>query len=278
MCGAILRGTAGFLAGLQVPSSGSGQGTPWGGVAFEISCLGLAVGRCLIVQANGGRPMLVQDEGVMAVLKRVVCALSKDQTLQADLMQEALIHLWKTETAKPHRTLSWYLQSCWFHLHHWLAAGRSVDSPKRSVAENRIPIDENLTPDMHTNGEAFDRVCFDDLLLTLRHLVPRREMAVLEGLADGLGLREICTAAHLSYPTALKYRRHLATIVYNLDRVEHRLHLAALNRRLDKRPKRPLAAPTARLGLVTNSLRTPPAGQTETPQAYSPQRTSPVIG
>jgi DNA-directed RNA polymerase specialized sigma24 family protein len=188
--------------------------------------------------------MLVQDEGVREVLRRVVCSVSGETTLQDDLMQEALIHLWKMETTKPRRTLSWYLQSCWFHLHHWLAAGRSVDSPKRSIAENRLPIDESLTPDLDTNGEAFDRVCFDDLLLTLRNLVPHREIPVLDGLAHGLGLREICTVAHLSYPTALKYRRHLAAIVGTLDHAAVMSAVGARERDLTK-GRSPVATVTA---------------------------------
>lgn len=185
--------------------------------------------------------MLVQDEGVRAVLKKVVCAISKDAVLQDDLMQEALFHLWKTEVAKPRRKLSWYLQSCWFHLHHWLAAGRSVDSPKRSLGENRISVDENQTPDFDTNGELFERVCFDDLLLTLHGHLPPREVRVLDGLAEGQKLREICSCAHLSYPTALKYRRHIASIVRNLEHAATLPTVAALKRHLEE-CRSPLAA------------------------------------
>ena len=135
-------------------------------------------------------------------------------------MQECLIRLWKLESEKPGRTRSWYLQNCRFHLQHWLASGRSVDSPKRANGNNRITIDgtnDELPVDTyHTNGELLDMVSARDIVLTLAcHLKPRVG-AVLGGLSDGLSLNEIALKLKLTYPTALKYRRNIAALTIKL--------------------------------------------------------------
>lgn len=132
-------------------------------------------------------------------------------------MQEAVLHLWRTELEQSGRTSSWYLQSCRFRLRHWLARGRSVDSPKRDGAHLRIPIhetDEDPVLEQHynTNGELFERVCFDDAVSTLGSHLKERERAVLDGLAEGAVLREVASRCGLSYPTALRYRRRIAAL------------------------------------------------------------------
>jgi hypothetical protein len=138
-------------------------------------------------------------------------------------LQEALVHLWQIEELKPNRTKSWYIQSCWFRLQHWLAAGKSVDSLKRCRGESRLTANETNLPDYHTNGENFERVSFQDLVITLKRFLHPGELAVLRGLASGLDLREICRRAGLSYPIALKYRRRIACLVCELDFCPNRI-------------------------------------------------------
>ena len=164
--------------------------------------------------------MLIEEEGILESLRQIIAGFRKDPILQADMMQECLFHLWIVERAKPDRTRSWYLQSCRFHLQHWLAAGRSLDSPKRANGDNQVAIDGNdehpALSDYHTNGEIFDTICFKDVVATLAgHLNPR-ERSVLGGLAAGLTLSEIVSRVRLSYPTALKYRREIASLTAKL--------------------------------------------------------------
>lgn len=160
---------------------------------------------------------LVQDERFGETLRKMIGTISQNPSVQEELLQEALIHLWKVEMDKPGRTQSWYVQSCWFHLQHWLAAGRSVDSPKRCLGENRLLVGDVELPDYHTNGECFERVSCQDLVATLGQFLHPGEMAVLRGLAKGMDLREICAAAGISYPTALKYRRRIACLACKLE-------------------------------------------------------------
>jgi len=163
--------------------------------------------------------MLINDASFREEVRRIVNGFTKNAALQEDLVQEAMVHAWRVETEKPDRTRSWYLQSCRFHLQHWLALGRSVDSLKRVTVDNCMLIDEAELNDYHTNGECFESVSFFDLVLTISgHLRPG-EKRVLEGLANGMRLREISRKVGLSYPTALKYRRRIAEVVNRLEQL-----------------------------------------------------------
>ena len=164
--------------------------------------------------------MLIEDASICESLQKIVTRLTPDPVLKQDLMQECLVRLWKLETERPGRTRSWYLQNCRFHLQHWLAAGRSLDSPKRAAEDKRVTIDgisdEAVLNEYHTNGEFIEVVSARDLVATLAgHLKPR-EGAVLGGLADGLVLHDIAVRLKLSYPTALKYRRKIAALTIKL--------------------------------------------------------------
>ena len=164
--------------------------------------------------------MLMEDVKVCESLKKIVTRLTADQSLQEDLMQECRIRMWRLENERPGRTRSWYLQNCRFHVQHWLAAGRSVDSPKRANGETRIPIDgvnDDLPADWyHTNGEAYEIISAHDIVATLACRLKPRENAVLGGLAEGRLLRDVATQLDLSYPTALKYRRKIAALSVKL--------------------------------------------------------------
>ena len=77
--------------------------------------------------------MHVDNSSTLESLKRLVSRTTSNRTLQQDLLQEAIIHLWLTETNRPNQTTSWYLQSCKFHIQHYMASGRSIDS---AIAED----------------------------------------------------------------------------------------------------------------------------------------------
>jgi FixJ family two-component response regulator len=64
----------------------------------------------------------------------------------------------------------------------------------------------------HTNGELFETVSARDLISTLSIRLKPPERTMLHSLADGCVLREIATKLNVSYPTALKYRRNIATL------------------------------------------------------------------
>src|SRR5258707_13441723 len=131
--------------------------------------------------------MLVDDALMHKSLQQIVAVSTRDWVLHPDLMQECLIHLWRLESQKPGHTRSWYLQNCRFHVQHWLALGRSVDSLKRNGVEKRIPIggneDEPALQGYHANGDLFEGVSFQDVVSTVGRQLKPRERRVLDGLA-----------------------------------------------------------------------------------------------
>ncbi len=112
------------------------------------------------------------------------------------------------------------MQNCRFHVQHWLALGKSLDSPKRARGENRISLGdygaESVLEDYNTNGELFESVSFQDVVLTLSSHLKPPEQKVLHGLAEGFVLRDVAAKAKLSYPTALKYRKKIAGLSVKL--------------------------------------------------------------
>src|SRR5919198_1228733 len=85
--------------------------------------------------------MLIDEPVVRKVLFQIVFRMEADPHSRQDLMQEALLHLWIAEQQNPGQELSWYLQSCKFHLAHYRLSGRSLDSPKHHAAQAAFPND-----------------------------------------------------------------------------------------------------------------------------------------
>src|SRR5882724_5200261 len=86
--------------------------------------------------------MFVDELSTRESLVRMVRRMTANLALREDLLQEALIHLWLTEARRPGQTKSWYLQSCKYHLLHYLASGRSVDSGKRRGGQLHQPVND----------------------------------------------------------------------------------------------------------------------------------------
>src|SRR5260370_39474727 len=84
--------------------------------------------------------LLAEDPRMRESLRQIVDGFTGDPALQQDMMQESLVCWWKVESEKPGRTRSGYLQSCRFHVQHWLAAGRSLDSHKRAIGGRRVTL------------------------------------------------------------------------------------------------------------------------------------------
>jgi RNA polymerase sigma factor (sigma-70 family) len=154
-------------------------------------------------------------------LSRVVQKVTGDQALRQDLMQEAMLHLWLIQTRRPGQTVSWYLQSCRFHLQHYLASGKSVDSGKRREGRLQFAFDSQTgegVPEQADSGDSvFTDVSAREIMRLLsRHLKPQ-EKAVLECLADGLGAREIGRELKISHTMVIRYRRKIAALLTRLE-------------------------------------------------------------
>ena len=149
----------------------------------------------------------------------MVSKLTSSVVLREDLMQEALTHLWLEEIRLPGQTQSWYLQSCRFHLQHYLENGRSIYSGKRR--EGQIHIDHQ-----EENGElfalgvtesvAFSQAAEREVLSFLSTRLSPIEQTILKRLAEGNGVREIARQLGVSHPTVIKSRRKIAGLLRGL--------------------------------------------------------------
>lgn len=181
--------------------------------------------------SNGFSSLGAMDDGALlrGALTRMIRRLTPNPALREDLLQEAMVHLWLTQTRRPDQTRSWYLQSCRFHLQHYLNSGRSIDSGKRW--RHQMPMtdhseDEEAAAEPGDSGNSVvNSVSVREIMALLSSELTRQERAVLDCLADGLGLREIGRKLKLSHTMVIRHRRKIAAVLT-------RLELPSLNREL----------------------------------------------
>src|SRR2546425_6219683 len=129
-------------------------------------------------------------ESMREALAQMSRRLTGNAALREDLLQEATVHLWLTEIRRPGQTRSWYLQSCRFHLQHYLNSGRSIDSAKRwrdQLVLNGHPSEnEYVTESGDAGNSVLTSVSAREIMSLLAPLLSHQEQAVLDCLADGL--------------------------------------------------------------------------------------------
>jgi RNA polymerase sigma factor (sigma-70 family) len=176
--------------------------------------------------------MNVNEPGTRELLRRLVRTITANPVLWDDLFQEALIHLWRIEARRPGFTRSWYLQSCKFHLLHYLAAGRSIDSMKRR--EGRVENETELETDFFELEDSGDSVLSDvsarEIISMLSRELQPHERAVLDCLADGLGPREIGRRLNISHTMVIKHRCKIASLLSRLERAQNSRHMVDKDR------------------------------------------------
>src|SRR6266404_123148 len=165
--------------------------------------------------------MCLDEPSVKDALLRMTGSITPNFAFRQDLLQEAWIHLWLTETRRPGQTKSWYLQSAKFHLLHYLTSGRSVDSRKRwrgvSHFESDCEQSEEFPELVDPGDSVLSQVGARDIISLLSpHLCPC-ENAVLDGLADGLRLREIARKLKISHTMVVRHRSKIASLLLKLE-------------------------------------------------------------
>ena len=204
--------------------------------------------------------VIFDNRSIRESLERLIRNLTKDAALHEDLRQEAMIHLWLTGGRRPGQAPSWYLQSCKFHLQHYLTSGRSVDSAKRRSGQIHFAADSDATDGLPEQGDEGNSVVTSvsarELLSLLAPMLSAQENAVLECLADGLGTREIGRELNISHTMVSKHRRKIAGLLTRLDRpgTAKRIHLNGHRRRYEPSLKRVKSLNTA-IGLVEMEMK-----------------------
>jgi DNA-directed RNA polymerase specialized sigma24 family protein len=145
----------------------------------------------------------------------MVLSLVRDPSLHDELVQELVIHAWKTEAARPDQTPSWYRQSCYLHLLDLLRAGRSLDAPKRrhrALAwpdEFAEPQSESSTFSLDSRENPSSRASADDALNQLRSKLASREREVLELMTQEFTVTEIAGRLGFSHATVCASTAHI---------------------------------------------------------------------
>jgi DNA-directed RNA polymerase specialized sigma24 family protein len=165
--------------------------------------------------------MLVDDPRIRDLVKRVIGRWVYDPVYREDLIQEALIHLWLIEEQNPGQQVSWYLRSCRFHVWKFIRTGKSIDSPKRSNGRVEATDDDDFDGLVERRlgkigMDMFDGVSVTEIIEKLSAKLSERDLAILNGLAEGLGAREIARRLHVSHPAVVKRRQKIANLARSL--------------------------------------------------------------
>jgi RNA polymerase sigma factor (sigma-70 family) len=161
--------------------------------------------------------MIFEQRRTSGLLRGMVRRLTTERTLEEDLIQEAIIHLWLREKEHPGQCQSWYIQSCRLHLQNYLRKGRSVDGSKRRHAAT-LPItevdQEYLEP--RVDDSLLSLICARDLMAELSKWLTPSERHLLSLAHDGLSAREIGERLNLSHTSVIRHRRNIAALASRL--------------------------------------------------------------
>jgi len=162
----------------------------------------------------------VEDPGVQKILLRIAIRVGRDPGLLEDLMQEALLHFWFQSRQNPGQNLSWYLQSCKYHLQHLIARRRSLDSPTRSAGRMTISSEWNEQDDplpaLRYEADIVSEVSAREVISLLSTRLTARQRTILQCLADGNGPCEIAKKLNLSHAAITKQRIRIAALAVEI--------------------------------------------------------------
>lgn len=168
--------------------------------------------------------MLIDAPGIRGRLHGMVQRLAPPP-LREDLVQESMVHLWRTEEQYPGKCEAWYLQSCRFHLQNFLRRGRSLDSWKHcgaqvccreQSAEGFQLFEPAETNGSETNESLLDEVSVNDFLAKLSQWLTPSERDSLLCLMDGLTARESAKRLNVSHTLVNRHRSQIAALALKL--------------------------------------------------------------
>jgi len=165
--------------------------------------------------------MLFEETEARRLLGRIIAGVNKDANWQEDLMQEAMIHLWRLEEKRPEQTLSWYMQNCRFHLRDYIDVGRSIDSWKRR--QHLVPfctgVEEEAAQsevDAGFENSMISEISAREAVSLLLKRLTTTEREVLTCLIEGLDAQEVANKLRISRKTVAKRRDGIAKAALRL--------------------------------------------------------------
>ncbi len=162
-----------------------------------------------------------EDPDVFARVTQLVANLRVSTDERQDLTQIALLHFWQELQEHPGQRLSWYLQSCRFHLIDKLRSGRSIDAIKRSHLRADLYSEsdedweiENLNAP--AEEEVLSVVIANEVFTMLAQRLEGTQLAVFVDLFHGFGVQEISRRMGISHQAVGGARRNIARLAIRI--------------------------------------------------------------
>ncbi len=164
--------------------------------------------------------MLIDEQDVRAVLQHLIQRLAENEGVVEDLVQEAMIHLWRQECKRPGQTKSWYIQNCRYWVIDCLRRGRSIDFGGHR--RDRLGVGENILAEtLDERAESpFESASAHDLLAHLSERLPGTERLILGYLANEFNPREIAEKLCISRQAVSNHRKHIALAAIQLGLID----------------------------------------------------------
>src|SRR5882672_5732025 len=158
---------------------------------------------------------IIQRSTVRAALGKISRSVTKDANRYDDLLQDALIYVWKRLQRLPRHRWKWYLRRCRFRLLDQLRRGRSLDAFKRRKLAITLTIaDDDEThpapPALVSRENVLSAIIYRDIIDQLGPRLKPTTRDVLSALAEGSGVQETARKLRISHPAVIKQRRKIA--------------------------------------------------------------------
>ena len=164
---------------------------------------------------------LVNDSEIRARLLGIIQGLPAPRDWREDMMQEALAHLCLIQKTRPDEEVSWKLQSCWFHLQHFLRQQHSLDVLKSysvCAAAQRHPDWDQLDDfaESATQESVFAEVCGREEMALLRKVLTPLQQSILQDLVDEFYGAEIAVRHGLSAQSVSKHLKQIEKLALEI--------------------------------------------------------------
>ena len=158
---------------------------------------------------------LVEQSSVRNRVRYLVHSLVQERSVQDEICQEVLIHLWRCELRMPGQSIDYYLRSCCFCVQDLLKAGRSVHCLRHRSMLSMIEEDfedsgAGSVRVFVSAEETLCLVCVRDAFAQLFRLLEPLEKRILLLLSCGHHVREIARQLRISHSTVSKHRSRIA--------------------------------------------------------------------
>lgn len=164
--------------------------------------------------------MLFDEPKTVRLLRVMVQRLPAWAAEQDDLLQEALIYLWRQEHEHPGHTRSWYVRGSQLHLRNLLRHGHSVDCARHRHTGRACPIDGDSDDPCPAwsdgEGRILSEVSARDIVDVLARALTPEDQRLLSSLVAGLSTREIAQRLRASHTAVNKRRRKIAGLALKL--------------------------------------------------------------